>query len=445
MGSTGTRRMCTERRAAVLLCVGLLAAVGCSRSGADRVAEGAGRAVVPATTSPARPPVTTGTPEAPGSPGAPTTQAPDGDAFFDPPTPLPGDAPGAVVRDRPADPAEAIPGAARELLVMYRTTGVDGTPVAATGTVSLPSGPAPAGGWPVMAWDHGTVGIGTTCAPSRSGPGAQAQGAGDMLAEFVKRGIAVVQPDYVGMGATGVRHPYLNGKSAAYATIDLVRAARRLDPGVGKTWFVAGHSQGGHAALWSSHHAVEYGSDLDLKGAVAIAPGNGFHLMPGLVAQRDATAEPYLGIFLLLVDGAAATDPALRPGRILTPAGVTAAEKAWEVCLEAVVGGGTLPSAAEVVAADADLAPITALLTASAPEQVRLTTPVFMPQGGQDPLAALNAPLAQKLCGDGGSVVFKLYPELGHTPEEVAAAGPDVVAWVQARLDGTPVEGACTF
>ncbi|MCF2529534.1 lipase family protein [Yinghuangia soli] len=444
------------RRVAVLAAVGILAAAGCSRSGDDRRPERYGQVAASAAPAPAATP-TTGAPSpsagvssstSPAPSGSsssapPSGDVPAGEAFFDAPTPLPGANPGDVVRQRPVEAnSEAIQGAGKELLVMYRTTGPDGQPVAATGTVALPNGPAPEGGWPVIAWDHGTTGIGAKCAPSR-GFGPYRQGAGEMLAEFVKRGYAVVQPDYVGMGVNGVKHPYLNGKSAAYATFDLVRAARSIDPGVGKTWYVAGHSQGGHAALWSATYAAEYASELDLKGAVAVAPGNAFQLMPGLVAKRDATAEPYIGIFLLLVNGASAVDPSVKPEDILAPAGLTAAEAAWTGC--AGEQEAALPPIADILKADADLGPITAVLEASAPEKAKPAVPVFMLQGGQDPLAALNLPMAQSLCAGGAQIEYRPYPELAHDPTEVSVAGLDIVAWVEARQAGTAPENVCTF
>jgi hypothetical protein len=47
------------------------------------------------------------------------------------------------------------------------TDGVDGSRVFKTsGAIFLPTGDAPAGGWPIVAWAHGTVGIADRCAPS---------------------------------------------------------------------------------------------------------------------------------------------------------------------------------------------------------------------------------------------------------------------------------------
>ena len=38
-----------------------------------------------------------------------------------------------------------------------------------TGMVAVPNGTAPAGGWPVVTWGHGTNGMADVCAPSLQG------------------------------------------------------------------------------------------------------------------------------------------------------------------------------------------------------------------------------------------------------------------------------------
>src|SRR6202012_1766074 len=58
--------------------------------------------------------------------------------------------------------------AGRPLLFMYRSESATGAPRAETGVIIVPRGRPPAGGWPVIAWDHGTTGIGPACAASRS-------------------------------------------------------------------------------------------------------------------------------------------------------------------------------------------------------------------------------------------------------------------------------------
>src|ERR1700677_1252030 len=43
------------------------------------------------------------------------------------------------------------------------------SPIAVSGALYLPRGAPPEGGWPLLAWAHGTVGIADVCAPSWAG------------------------------------------------------------------------------------------------------------------------------------------------------------------------------------------------------------------------------------------------------------------------------------
>ena len=93
--------------------------------------------------------------------------APDGVAFYAGPDPLPAGDHGDVIWSRPLSAPAALEAAATNELVLYRSTAVDGRPIAVSGMVALPSGTPPAGGWPVVAWAHGTLGSADVCAPTR--------------------------------------------------------------------------------------------------------------------------------------------------------------------------------------------------------------------------------------------------------------------------------------
>src|SRR4051812_45216035 len=94
-------------------------------------------------------------------------KGPAGVAFYTPPEPLPGKTHGDAIWARTPTGSAALASAGRNRLLLYRSTGIDGKPVAVSGTVSLPKGKAPRGGWPVITWGHGTTGIADQCAPSR--------------------------------------------------------------------------------------------------------------------------------------------------------------------------------------------------------------------------------------------------------------------------------------
>src|SRR5215217_2659445 len=182
-------------------------------------------------------------------------KAPGGEAFYTPPSPLPGKAHGDFIWWRPAEAANnmRLSGNVRNYLVLYRSTGVAGKPVAESGIVALPNGKAPKRGWPVITWAHGTTGLADQCAPTRM-PRQTDSYATDLRSQFaayVKAGYAVVSADYEGLGTPGV-HPYLIGSSEGRSVLDIVRAARKIEPQLSKSVAILGHSQGGHAALWAA-------------------------------------------------------------------------------------------------------------------------------------------------------------------------------------------------
>ncbi len=118
------------------------------------------------------------------------------------------------------------------------------------------------------------------------------------LDDMLSRGFVVVATDYVGLGTPG-QHPYLIGESEARSVLDSVRAARRF-PGAkaGDTFAVWGHSQGGHAALFTGQLAASYAPELKLAGVAAAAPATAAApaaAATGAAAPADksaATASP---------------------------------------------------------------------------------------------------------------------------------------------------------
>lgn len=168
--------------------------------------------------------------------------------------------------------ATAIPGAppgARAYAIRYTSTDYNGRPDAVTGLLIEPKDPAPAGGRPIVAWAHGTTGIGEACAPSGA-PTRFSQIPG--LADMLDRGWVVVAADYAGLGSPGP-HPYLVKDATALAVLDSVRAARaHASARAGTSFALWGLSQGGHAALVSAERARAYVPELTLVGTAAAAP-----------------------------------------------------------------------------------------------------------------------------------------------------------------------------
>lgn len=232
-------------------------------------------------------------------------------------------------------------------IVTYRTEGSDGASTLARGLLMLPDGPAPAGGWPMISFDHGASGLGPTC-------GASSSATLPVDVPYFRRlnalGYAVVSTDYLGLSpVTDQVHPYLNSRTEATATIDIVRAAREFTDTVSNSWAVFGVSQGGHAALATARLAPTYAPELDFRGAAALAPGSQLeYLFPlagphiprsPLIDNSIAGAAVLTTAFLA---GMWATDRSFDLTPYLTPAGVQVLTELRTACQDrwpAVIGG----------------------------------------------------------------------------------------------------------
>jgi len=193
-----------------------------------------------------------------------TAHAPD--AFYDPPSDLPHQ-PGALLRSEPLKDV-ILPAGMRGWRIFYTTTVDDNTPATAVATVFAPTD-LPAGPRPVVAWEHATTGLLQKCMPSLLSAPTELIPWCDRIA---MAGWVVVATDY-SFAEKGGPHPYLIGEGEARAALDSVRAAQQMSElTLDKRMVVWGHSQGGHAALWTGIVGPRYAPDLEILGVAAIAP-----------------------------------------------------------------------------------------------------------------------------------------------------------------------------
>ncbi|MEJ0017930.1 MAG: alpha/beta fold hydrolase [Acetobacteraceae bacterium] len=361
--------------------------------------------------------------------------APAADAFYDAPVLAAATAPGEVLRQRPFPGAPAGSAATR---LLYASTTAEGTPVAVSALLIVPTAAAPAGGRRVLAWLHPTTGVARGCAPSLGpSPFAQIQG----LPAFLAAGYAVVATDYAGLGGSGA-HPYLAGISEAHAALDSVRAARRVPQAeAGRRFAVWGHSQGGHAALFTADLAAGYAPDLDLVGVAAAAP-----VTDVAALAEPAPANPLRGALLSYLAWSWPRTLGLDPAGLLPPSALPAVTRAAADCLE------TGEQLARLVADAAPLqdqpvmptAPWRAAFAANAPRGGSGRVPVFLLQGDQDPVIPphLTGDFAQRLCATGAPVRYAVFPGVDHY--RIAMRGAAMVAdWLAARFEGTAPASDC--
>lgn len=350
------------------------------------------------------------------------------------------DKPGTLIR---MEPMEGGPANARAFRMLYRSTGLDGTTIAVSGVAIVPSAPAPQGGRPVVAWAHPTSGVQPQCAPSlTSGVFQSVQGLRDMLA----RGYIVTATDYPGLG-TPTTHPYLVGDSEGRAVIDSVRALRQIpDAAAGRSFAVWGHSQGGHAALFTGLLAARVAPELKLVGVAAAAPAT------------------ELGTLL-------ADDIDTDGGRNLTAMTLWSWSRVYGAPMAQIVNEQAEPVvnalAADCVESLRDVVlrlwptrrlerrfltddnfgarePWRALLARNTPGVTPRGVPVYIAQGTSDALVRpqVTRDYAQKLCRAGRSVRFDVLQGVGHIPAALDSA-PAAVAWMDQRFRGEPAPNDC--
>ena len=372
---------------------------------------------------------------------APILSGVSGNAFYTPPKPMPGKVHGDAIWIRSEPEPDALTSAARNQLLLYRSTGVNGKPVAVSGLVHLPKGKAPRGGWPIVSWAHATSGLGDQCAPSRN-PGEGAINAyhvyiEGLLNRWLDAGFAVVRTDYEGLGTKGV-HPYGIGRSEGRAVLDMVRAARQAHRSLGRRLVIGGHSQGGHAALFAAALAPKYTPELQLRGTATFAPfAQGDEIFRALSASdQPSRVSGYAAIFARGIDAA---HPKLKVPALLSERGKELYPLTLSGCIPEITApesefASTAPR--DLFAPGADLDPAAEVLAQNDPTDLRVTTPVLVEQGTADTtvLPSLTDAMVKGLRKRGAKVTYKVHENVDHTTIAFGESQDEAFSWVAKRL-----------
>jgi hypothetical protein len=230
--------------------------------------------------------------------------------FYDPPKPLAPAPPGALIRSEPFTGYDLPPGA-HAVRILYHSRTRDGRDVAASGVVLRPAGMPPAGGWPLIAWAHGTSGVARQCAPSLM---RDVEYGSEGLMPMVAAGFAVVATDYAGLGTPGP-HEYDNKIAQANDVVYSVPAARTAVRSLGARWVAIGHSQGG-VAVWGVAELEATLHDPDYVGGISVAGDMDFdwyEVHDSLAYTTDTALYWPLAAF-----GIKASYPTFDPARLLS-------------------------------------------------------------------------------------------------------------------------------
>jgi pimeloyl-ACP methyl ester carboxylesterase len=410
----------------------MLAAAGCQRSQAP--------APPPPAPPPAAPPAAPPTPAtsvtAQSGPQV-TVRVPD--AFYDPPAQVPG-RPGVLLRHEPLKDVTLPPGM-RGWRILYTTTVDDHTPATAVATVfaatNLPPGPRP-----VITWEHGTTGLLQKCMPSLLSAPTMGIPA---TAGIVAAGWVVVATDY-SFADKGGPHPYIIGEGEARAALDSVRAARHM-PGLALDahTVVWGHSQGGHAALWTGIVGPRYAPEINIVGVAAIAPAADMKSIMAMNQSVDKRLGPYIALAYGRFYSEITFEQALRPEA------VNAARQIVNLCGffppedPARIAALTATFAGPALATGTEPALVTRLEQNTA--DGKIAAPELIAQGLADvvvPPPATNAYVDQR-CAAGQRLEYWTFAGRDHGTI-VASGSPldaPLLAWTRARFAGEAQPGGC--
>jgi Secretory lipase len=325
--------------------------------------------------------------------------------------------------------------------VVYRSTeGDTEAPTVVSGSVFTPLGPAPSGGWPVVAFAHGTLGVDNPCGPSLYG---SLLGNAYPVTQWIGQGYAVAFADYQGLGYDGI-HPYPDARTAGRNVIDSVRALRETFKNVSNRWAAFGGSQGGGSSWAANEQAGSYAPELDLVGAVAISPAAD---MTGIVdkAQAGTLTSDQEAVWELMVKSLARLHPDLNPDDYRHGA----AAQYWDI-LTACAG----PLVHDRNAAAAQLVPqdfvpntqeaadrLRGFLAAWALPQQKLAAPLSVAYTGADTFIDSDwvRSAITRACQLGGTVVWVFDPNKGHGDVDFDRQQH----WMADRFAGKPVVNEC--
>ena len=355
------------------------------------------------------------------------------------------DNPGVLIRQEPLDDHQKVPGAAVNLRLLYSSTdGIDGeTRIPVSGSLFLPEGIPPEGGWRLIAWTHGTVGIADICAPSWTGYVPFHQ---EYLKQWLDQGFAIVASDYQGLGTAGT-HPYLATKPASFNNLDIIRAVQATDMPISKKVVLIGQSQGAAAAFATAGYAPDYAPELDIRGVVSTGIP---YFTPRTIeiiqdTRPNDVVDPMLGYNFLALTLVEQLDPDFQAADYVSSEAMATAQSVDTTChrdVKLLVQERALTYDKSFKAS-----PDEALKTAFAHmgyPRLDVDVPVYIGSGVDDrdtPLR-MQANLIKQACNAGAVIQSNIYPGKDHLTV-LNHSTVDSIPFVTRAFAGEFIEGNC--
>jgi hypothetical protein len=352
--------------------------------------------------------------------------------------------PGVMLRMEPMQPQPEITAAGTLQRVLY--TSLDARwhsgAVPVSGTLYLPEGEPPAGGWPLLAWAHGTLGVADACAPSWT---LHRPRDASYLNRWLEQGFAVVATDYQGLGGPGP-HPYLIWEAEARSVLDSARAALAAYPGrIANELVISGQSQGSGASIGASRIAPAYAPDLHLRATIATGVVPSFPQGPYRAAESAPNPAGPTRFTTLRLVGGSLPDGAPPADSLVTEKARPLLQMARTACVDEMRGYEQQNALNMGNAFTIDPAKLDALLLpVTDMTMVRMPAPLFLGTGLADrtvPPRRQYAAVAA-LCAAGNPLVWKTYAGVTHNGG-VHAAFDDELGFVRRLFAGATPESNC--
>lgn len=180
--------------------------------------------------------------------------------------------------------------------VTFNTTDEKGVLLTVKGQIYVPKTSGEQS-YPVYVFGAGTTGLDDKCAPSKEISSIDNWGDYNAhMLSYAAQGYIVFFPDYEGFNDLARMHHYFNSELEAKVMLDAARATfdffTEVDSPVTpeEAVFMAGYSQGGHAAFAAKDFHEQYAPEVPLKGVIGYASANDVIAL----LQENPSLAPYL-------------------------------------------------------------------------------------------------------------------------------------------------------
>lgn len=354
--------------------------------------------------------------------------------------------PGKLLRREPLPPNLVLSEAGQGERILYTSTdGFGGTErVVVSGAYFTPKGKPPKGGWPLVAWAHGTVGLADVCAPSWAGRSER-----DIryLNRWLSEGFAVVASDFQGIGTPGP-HGYMMTRPVAYSVLDSIRAVVSTQRELSRKVILVGQSQGASAAFTAAGFSPSYAPELDIHGVVSTGtPYVAAKKIDATKAYSDGSrVDPTIAYAFYLTLTLQQLRPDIAASDIYTEKALPLLDAARSMCVrpltQAVIDAGLTSDNALKGAKQAQA--FIPFVSHFVYPTLKLPMPIFMGAGTADKDVAPSGQLqlAREACDAGTTVEAHLYEGLDHAGT-VNGSLNDSLPFVRKVLRGEPITPHC--